>query len=88
MEVKDLEKKLREEGFRRTFVWEDGPGAYYPDHTHAADTAHIILAGEMTLTAEGRSETCRAGDRCDVPARVNHSAKIGPAGCRYLIGER
>jgi len=29
-----------------------------------------------------------AGERCDVPAGAVHSAEMGPAGCRYLIGER
>ena len=30
----------------------------------------------------------RAGDRCDVPAGVPHSAVMGPLGCRYIVGER
>ena len=76
------------EGFAHTYVWEDGPNAYYPEHTHATETAHIILSGEMTLTIRGRSETYRANDRCDVPAGMLHSAKMGREGCRYLIGER
>jgi len=88
MDIEDWEKKLHEEGFGTTYVWEDGPGRYYPDHTHATDTAHIILSGEMRLTTEGGTRTCRAGDRCDVPAYAVHSARMGPAGCRYLIGER
>lgn len=88
MDQKVLEKQLHAEGFRSTYVWQDGPGAHYPDHTHATDTAHVILSGEMTLTMNGAAKTCRAGERCDVPAGVTHSAKMGPSGCRYLIGER
>ena len=60
---------------------------FYPGHAHSKLTAHIILRGEMTLTANGRTETYRAGQRCDVPAGALHSAKMGPTGCRYLIGE-
>jgi quercetin dioxygenase-like cupin family protein len=88
MEVKALEEQLRREGFTRTFVWQDGPHAHYPDHTHAGLTAHIILEGEMTLTQGGETKTYRAGDRVDVPAGAVHSARMGPHGCRYLIGER
>ena len=88
MEEKELAQKLKREGFSRTFVWEDGPDAYYPDHTHATETAHLILSGEMTLTVNTHSRTCRAGSRCDVPAGTVHSARMGPNGCRYLIGER
>lgn len=86
--VDELARKLKEEGFRRTYVWEDGPGARYPHHTHATETAHVILAGEMTVTMKGVTQTCQAGERCDVPAGEVHAASIGPRGCRYLIGER
>jgi quercetin dioxygenase-like cupin family protein len=88
MNVPDLEKQLHSEGFRHTYVWEDSPNQRYSDHTHPVETAHIILEGEMTLTMDGRSSTYRAGERCDVPAGTIHAAHIGPAGCRYLIGEK
>ena len=88
MNVTKLEEQLHSEGFHDTYVWQDGPHAHYPDHTHAAETAHIILEGEMTLIVGGRSATYRTGDRCDVPAGAVHAARMGPEGCRYLIGEK
>jgi mannose-6-phosphate isomerase-like protein (cupin superfamily) len=78
MDEKQLARDLEREGFRHTYVWEDGPNASYPDHTHGTETAHIILSGEMTLTMKGASHTYGAV----------HSARMGPSGCRYLIGER
>ena len=83
-----LSRQLQAEGFSHTYVWQDAPGAFYSDHTHATETAHIILSGAMTLTMQGKSATYSAGDRCDVPAGAVHSARMGPSGCRYLIGER
>jgi anti-sigma factor ChrR (cupin superfamily) len=88
MDVEAWEKQLAEEGFGDFFVWQDGPGAFYPDHTHGGLTAHVILEGEMTLTSEGRTRTYKAGQRADVPARAVHSARMGPQGCRYLVGEK
>jgi mannose-6-phosphate isomerase-like protein (cupin superfamily) len=88
MDEKELAAGLNEEGFRHTYVWQDGPNAFYPDHKHNAETAHIILSGEMTLMLDGEAKTYRTGDRCDVPAGAKHSARMGPHGCRYLIGER
>jgi mannose-6-phosphate isomerase-like protein (cupin superfamily) len=85
---KSLERQLHGEGFLHTYVWQDGPNAFYPGHTHAVETAHIILAGEMTLTLAGATRTFGVGERCDVPAGFIHSAKMGPRGCRYLIGEK
>ena len=88
MNVAELEKKLRSEGFGYTYVWQDGPDQSYSEHTHPVETAHIILEGEMTLTVDGKSTTYRAGERCDVPTGTVHAARMGPAGCRYLIGEK
>ena len=80
--------QLKREGFGHTYVWQDPPNAFYPDHIHETETAHIILSGELTFTVSGKTKTYRAGSRRDVPSAVVHAAKIGPAGCRYLIGER
>ncbi len=88
LDQRKLKSQLRGEGFSHTYVWQDGPHAHYPDHTHAGITAHIILDGEMTLTMDGASQTYHVGDRCDVPAGAVHSARMGPHGCRYLIGEK
>ena len=88
MDAPELEKKLRAEGFKRTYVWQDAPHTHYPAHTHPTLTAHIILDGEMTLTTGGESRTFRTGERCDVPAGAVHAARMGPHGCRYLIGEK
>jgi len=88
MNEKALAEQLRRQGFAHTYVWEDGPDTHYPDHTHPGETAHIILRGEMTLTTAKGSSTYRVGDRCDVAAGTVHSARMGPQGCRYLIGER
>jgi quercetin dioxygenase-like cupin family protein len=87
MDEEKFARTLEQEGFRYTYVWQDGPHVSYPDHTHPVETAHIILSGEMTLTMNGKSHTYVTGERCDVPAGALHSARTGPSGCRYLIGE-
>ena len=84
-----LKRQLRAEGFQHVYVWSDGPDAFYSDHVHPVDTAHIVLDGEMTLTCGGATNTYKAGERPpDVPAGAVHSARMGSAGCRYLIGEK
>jgi quercetin dioxygenase-like cupin family protein len=88
MSERELIAQLQREGFSHAYVWEDGPNAQYGNHTHAVETTHIILRGELTLTMDGQSHTYHEGDRCDVPANSVHSAVMGPSGCRYLIGER
>ena len=89
MDTRAVQQQLRQEGFRRVFTWRDAPHAFYPDHTHASDTAHVILEGEMTLTAGGATRTYTAGERPpDIPAGAVHSARMGPDGCHYVVGEK
>ena len=83
-----LHQQLKSEGFRRTYTWEDSPNTFYPEHTHSTETAHIVLDGELALTMNGKTRVYRVGERCDVPSGATHSARMGSAGCRYLIGER
>ncbi len=88
MTENELAAQLKREGFSHTYVWEDGPGATYPDHKHPQQTANIVLTGEVTITVAGKSHTYRPGARCDIAANTVHSAVMGPSGCRYLVGER
>lgn len=60
---------------------------FMTDHTHPTETAHIILDGEMTLTSQGKRQTYRRGERCDVPAGAVRSARMSSKGCRYVVGE-
>lgn len=88
MTEQELEEQLMSEGFSGIFVHRDSPNSFYPDHTHSGITAHIVLDGDITVTSEGQTITYKPGERFDVPAGDVHSAKIGPNGCRYMIGEK
>ena len=79
MPDQNWERQLRDEGFKRIYTWADGPHVNYPDHTHE---------GEMTVTVSGETRTYKVGERFDVDPRTVHSARMGPKGCRYLIGEK
>jgi quercetin dioxygenase-like cupin family protein len=79
---------LTKEGFKTIEVGTDPAGMEYPPHKHDTYVEHVILAGEMTLTIEGETSILKVGDRSGAPAGAMHSAKIGPQGCTYLIGEK
>jgi mannose-6-phosphate isomerase-like protein (cupin superfamily) len=83
----EFEDQLQKEGFKHVYVWQDGPDTWYADHAHPTSTAHLIVEGEVTVTIKGMSRTYKVGERCDVPGGTVHSAKMGPKGCRYVVGE-
>jgi quercetin dioxygenase-like cupin family protein len=79
---------LKKESFKRIYAWEDYPGSYYPDHTHEFYSAHVVLDGKIKIrTNDGEFEFVE-GDRFDVEKGEKHSAKVGPNGCIYIVGEK
>jgi len=51
-----LRQQLEAEGFTTTYSWQDGANAFYPEHTHSSETAHIILDGDLALTMNGSTQ--------------------------------
>ncbi|KAK0729747.1 hypothetical protein B0H67DRAFT_477091 [Lasiosphaeris hirsuta] len=86
------EAEVRAWGFSHAFTWTDRPDAYYPPHSHAGLTTHLILSGGLTIayppddTNKTRT-TYGVGDRIDVAAGRVHEVWIGGEGCTYVIGE-
>ena len=81
-----FESDLRREGFEVVH------GGQAPDftedlHAHDFDARIMVLGGEITLTRDGRSETFKAGDHCELLAGCLHTAKVGPEGVAYIVGK-
>ncbi len=87
MTAEEAVTRLKGEGFAKVYVWKDAPFSTYATHTHQSASAHIIISGEITIEMDGSAKTYKRGDRIDVPAGKPHSARIGPKGCVYVIGE-
>ncbi|KAK3310744.1 uncharacterized protein B0T15DRAFT_519294 [Chaetomium strumarium] len=92
---KEAEAEVRSWGFSHVFTWTDGANAYYPPHSHAGLTTHVILKGQLTIAypQDGDAQhremktTYGVGDRIDVDAGRVHEVWIGREGCTYVIGE-
>lgn len=83
-----FETKLRQDGYDEVLTRDWHPNQVVPEHTHPFDAHALVLEGEVTLTLQGRSLTCRAGDTFKVPAGTPHAETYGPAGARFLAGRR
>jgi quercetin dioxygenase-like cupin family protein len=83
-----VREQLTNEGFAPIYVWEDVANAEYPEHTHEKLTAHVVLKGEITLTDKSGTKILKEGERFDIPAGTTHSAKCGPDGCKFVVGEK
>ena len=56
-------------------------------HAHDFDVRIMVLGGEITVTRDNKAETFQAGDHCEIPARCQHTTKVGPEGVAYIVGK-
>lgn len=88
MDAARFEKDLREKGYTEVSMRQWDPDKEVPEHTHPFDARVLVLDGEVSVTWEGRSRTCRAGDVFELAAGVVHSERYGPSGAKFLSGRR
>jgi len=82
-----LRRRLEAEGFG-VFCWRDGPGATYTAHAHDHDESLWVVDGEIPFGAVDGELRLGPGDRLMLPRGTVHTARAGPRGATYLIGER
>lgn len=81
-----FESDLRREGFEVIH------GGQKPDsteevHAHDFDARIMVLGGEITIARDGKFETFKAGDCCEIPEACQHGTKVGPEGVAYVLGK-
>ena len=87
MDKEIFRKKLIDEGFKHVYEWTDKPGTDYPKHNHKDKVSFYITAGSLTFSFGDKNIELKTGDRFDVPPGKEHSAKVGPQGCSFVVGE-
>ena len=66
-------------------VRRDPPGFEHPTHEHDTDEILLIIDGNISFEAHGKTGTCNAGDRLLLPGGTRHSSVAGENGCVYII---
>ncbi len=79
---------LSAEKFVHIYDWEDTPGTVYELHSHHDKVTIFVTAGDVTFSfVNGTTRQVSSGQRFDVPPGIAHSAVVGVAGCKYIVGE-
>jgi mannose-6-phosphate isomerase-like protein (cupin superfamily) len=82
-----LRQSLESEGFE-VHSWRDPADRVYGDHHHECDESLWMVRGSLVLRVDERDYLLGPGDRLLLPAGLLHSARAGPDGATYLIGQR
>jgi quercetin dioxygenase-like cupin family protein len=81
-----FESDLRREGFDVVNGGQQ-PGFAEGVHAHDFDARIMVLAGEINVIRDGKSDVFHAGDHCEIPAGCQHGTHVGPEGVAYIVGK-
>jgi quercetin dioxygenase-like cupin family protein len=87
MNQQEFEQLMQKEGFETVVVERPANGSL-DLHTHPFAARALILDGEITIVAEGRTQHCRTGDTFALDANIPHTEVYGPTGVRYVAGRK
>ena len=88
MDTSAIKLRLQSEGYVDVHEYEDDADEFLPDHNHPGDQLLIVVRGSIAITMDGETRTLNVGDEIFFPAKRMHSAKVGPEGCLYIVGEK
>ncbi len=72
-------------GCSEVLVREWTPNQVVVEHTHPFKAEALIVAGEMWLTVDAKTEHLGVGDTFRLAAHIPHSEKYGPQGAIYWV---
>lgn len=88
MNESEFRAALLKEGFDDIDVRTIAANVHNTGHSHAFDVRALMIAGELTLSAQGKQTTYRAGEIFTLAANCEHVEQFGPQGATYLVGRR
>jgi len=88
MERAAFEARVGQQGYGEVLDREMAANTVNQTHAHEFDAQLLILDGEMTIVRDGKPQTFRVGDTCEVPAGTTHEERVGAQGVRYLAARR
>lgn len=83
-----IKQRMLREGYSIINEYNDSPNEVFPDHNHPGDQFLVVIDGFIEIVMDGKTSVLKPGDEMFFPAKIMHSAKVGPQGCFYIDGER
>ncbi len=79
---------LARDGVDTVVAVEREPDGMLDTHSHPFEARALVMAGEITIEAEGRTRRYGPGDIFQLGANIPHVEHYGPQGVRYLAGRK
>jgi quercetin dioxygenase-like cupin family protein len=88
MDATEFETGLKRDGYMEIETKTVPGNIATRPHSHDFSVRALVLAGDITLTYEGRSRTFRTGEIFEMTAGCMHHEEYGPDGSTYLVGRK
>ena len=88
MDTAEFTDALARDGYADISTRSQAPMLYNGAHSHPFDVRALMIAGELTLSHDSKTQVCRAGDVFTMAAGCMHEERYGPEGATYLAGRK
>lgn len=88
MTEQEFRQWLASEGIDTVVAVEREPNGSLDTHSHPFEARALIIDGEITIEAEGRTRRYGPGEVFQLGADIPHIEHYGPQGVRYLAGRK
>tara|TARA_R110002096_G_scaffold16329_20_gene56036 strand:+ start:2538 stop:2810 length:273 start_codon:yes stop_codon:yes gene_type:complete len=88
MDENEFRAELTASGYTGPELVARDPNLFNAEHVHDFAVHLLLLDGELSITADGTTTICRAGETYRLAAGVPHTERYGPHGARVLVGRR
>ena len=80
---------LKREGFVNNITaFSFGPNEINDPHSHETTSLRIVAKGQVLVTDEDGTRSYEEGEKIYCPPGSKHISHCGPAGCKFVIGEK
>ena len=84
----DFEAASLAEGFDEVVERRWDANEVLEPHRHPFAVKALMVAGEMWLTRDEKTQHLRAGDAFEIPRNALHSERYGPEGATFWVARR
>jgi len=88
MNASEFETGLKRDGYLDIETKTTPANTASKPHAHEFSVRALVLAGDLTLTWDGKSRTFRAGEIFEMAAGCVHTEQYGPTGATSLVGRK
>ncbi|QWE09213.1 cupin [Polynucleobacter ibericus] len=88
MNIEEFLRLLQQHGFPEPVEVQQPPNSQLGIHEHPFEVKALVIAGDITIVADGITKIYSTGDVFHLGFQQPHSESYGPEGVKYLASRK